>query len=241
MEPPEHNRWDKDLPSKGSGSKVEKEIQGFVRDSMRVLHQVDGDAEVDLDELDDFLPDIEDENSPEDGKPLESFPENKIDSPRISLPVERTKQKESTSVTDDGADEGDYGEGDHGAGGGDGAGGGSSTEGKGGSSGSGPPVSVKYRAFPVKNDGSEYQVILRGVVEGAKRVLIGLRASGDDIAEAIPLAKSRLRGGGDLPISSNGLKTGPVTLAVGKALKVDLKLVNPMKVAVEVLVNEVSE
>ncbi len=235
MEPPAHDKWDKDLPEKGSHTKVDRIIRDFIRECMQELQPEVDDDEIEIDELDEYLPDYENE-SQEGADPQEAFPgEFDKKEPRKTLPVDNVKPKPSPP-SGSGDDEGSYGEGDSGKTGGEGAGGGDSDQGGGGSSG-GPSVPVRYRAFPSDAGGKEYELHIRDDSGSARKVYLSLRASGDDILAPVRVTKARL-GGKSVPIAGGGLRFGPVNIGKNKPLTLSVELADPMAVAMEVIAHE---
>jgi hypothetical protein len=242
MEPPKHDEWDADFPEKGANKHIEREFIDFIRQCLRNLTLKDETTVIAVPELSRFLPD--DEESPEDesGAPeqshedkTEGFPEKPTTpTDRKEHPVSKIKKpKSNVTATDDDDDGGDDDD--------DGGGGGGGGNGGGGGAGDGKSdktvVPVRFRAFPKTSDYSEYSVTVRSDSDTAKKIMLTVQVVGDDARDFVRLQQARIPGGKIVPHAAGG-KVGPVTLDPNKPLRLDLKLEDSRKAALEVVAHE---
>jgi hypothetical protein len=186
MEPPRHDKWDPDLPEKGSNKVIDTEYRSFIKKCIAELTANDDVKVIDLPELSRFLPDDDDSQeetigSPdqEDSEATEGIPTppDKPD-PRKPVPaIKAKKRKPSSPEGEDEQAEGDEGEGEgEGSGGngerggrgagrsGDGGGNGDKGGGSGGGSGSVTlkrPIAITFRGYPTDSAARQYKVKVR--------------------------------------------------------------------------------
>jgi len=155
-----------------------------------------------------------------------SKPATPID--RKELPVSKIPKPKPVVTLKNDIDEDDDDE-DEGGGGGGGGGGGSKSEKR--------DVPIRFRAFPKTSDYSEYSVTVRSDSNVAKKVMLTVQVVGDDAREFVRLRQVLFPNGKVVPHKAGG-KVGPVTLDPNKPLRLDIKLEDPRKVAVEVVAHE---
>ena len=236
MEPPAHDKWDKNLPQRGEHARVDRAIRDFVRGCMTEYQSAMEDDDLELDELDDFLPD--EEPNPEEGAyPNETFPDGfQKDSSKKTLPVDTIRRKASPAPGMGQEEGGGPSGGEEGRGGGEGGSGAGS-----GGTGNQSPVPVSYRAFPIDTNGAKYSIRVRANTDGERQIYLTLRASGDDILEPLPVVEARVSRGSRIRISNDGKRIGPVELRATRTLSLEVTLKHPMTVAVEVSAYETGD
>jgi len=258
MEPPRHDVWDPNYPTKGVNRKIEVEYTQFIRESLKQLAPADDSTIISVPGLNRFLPDDDDspeENFGEDAKQdqadratlPERIPGKKIEVRMKSSEPDNTAPGEGADITEGGEGEGSGGgpgEEENDAGGGSGGGGGGSGEGNAGpvagQSGAGahskPSVPIQYRTFETAT--SEYAVNIRPEKGAAKRMVIGISAVGDDQRYVLKVASARLLSGQALPLTPEGY-IGPVDSPdAGQPIRLIVRLSNSARVAMEVSAHE---
>jgi len=251
MEPPGHDKWDPDLPEKGANRKAHGELLAFIRDCIKRLSPADDTKAIPVPGLSKYLPD--DEETPEEAfddqnteqKNKESFNRQIAPGKIEGRKIEQRKQMrpdESRPDELDGA-EGDTGGGtgggdeDHGGnspGGADG-GGGSST----GGAASKPAIPIRYRTFASDASAGIYRVnIVPESVPDSGRLNMLIWAVGDDRKVPAGVKSARLLDGTSIPVGQSGLVVGPVKVSASGSLKLEVVLVEPLRVAMEVGAHE---
>ena len=243
MEPPRHDVWDPDHPEKGLNKKIEAEYVHFIRECIRELSSGDDTKVISVPGLSRFLPD--DDESPEDAfEGGEDQKTESVDRSRLPEKIEgrkidprRTTAQPDQSVSDDGAGQGE-GEGGTGANGQDGGGSGQSK--KGGSTGeqSKPTIPMRYRTFAKNIDAGVYALTMQSEKSSAKNAMFSLWMVGDQGKAPVEIKSARLRDGKGVPVKGAGL-LGPLILPSSKgSLHLEIKLREPLRVAMEVAAHE---
>lgn len=249
MEPPGHDKWDPDLPEKGANRKAHAELLNFVRDCIKQLSPADDGKAIAVPGLSKYLPDDDEtpEESFDDGtaeqETQESF-KRKIKPGKIDgRKIEQRKRMEPDEAQPDEPDgtEGPYGGGGTGGGssglnGGTGAGGGDGGGGTGeGGAASKPPVPIKYRTFASNASAGVYRVsVVTEAPSKTGRLNMLIWAVGDDQKVPAGVTTARLLDGTPVPVGQNGLVVGPLKIQANGALKLDVVLSEPLRVAMEV-------
>ena len=253
MEPPRHDVWDANHPDKGANRKIEREYMDFIRDSIKKLVPLDDAKVIAVPGLNRFLPD-DDESQEEsfDGEadvPAEQetperqpLPE-KIQGKKIN-PGRRTMQPDQTQTEDEGEEEtnvgvgdgpGGYGGGGEGNGSGGRYGGGEGQGEKGGKGGttSKPTVPIRYRAFSINPGAGVYAVTAAPEVKTNHEVQLAVWAVGDDQKTPMEVKTARHASGESIPVSALGI-LGPLKFPRDKALRIEIVLEEPLRVAMEI-------
>ena len=261
MEPPRHDTWDPDHPLKGANKKIETEYMTFIRECIRKLVPVDDSKIISIPGLNRFLPD--DDETPEesfdagestsrdetpDRSPLpEKIEGRKIDPRRQTMQPDKSKPEGDEGETETGDGEGtdggpgketnetDGGQGSGGGGKGDGNAG-SETGGKGGVH-SKPSIPVSYRTFARNADAGIYCLVVARQDNGAAPVNLLVSTVGDDQKAPAEIKSARLADGTLVPIAGVGV-LGPVELAPGQPLRLEVELSVAIRVAMEVTAHE---
>jgi hypothetical protein len=247
MEPPRHDVWDPDHPEKGINKKVEAEYVHFIRDCIKNLTSGDDAKIISVPGLSRFLPD--DDESPEDA--FEGGDEQKAESAdRSRLPEKIVGKKidprrttaqpdQNVSGEGDGQDDGGGGGGGNGQGGGDGDGKGEKGE-KGGTTGeqSKPTIPIRYRTFATNLDAGVYALTVQSEKASPKYALFSVWVVGDQGKAPAEIKSARMRDGKTVPLKGAGM-IGPLVLPGSKStLHVEIKLTEPLRIAMEVAAHE---
>jgi len=226
MEPPRHDTWDADHPEKGANKPTESEYVHFIRECVKELAPLDDSKVLTLPGLNRFLPD--DDDTPEEA--FDTAPQSKGEShDRSPLPEKIPgKTMESRRAGFAGGTEG---------GGGNGGGGGGGNRGGGGGGDHGKPsIPIQYRTYAMNGEGV-YMVTVRPEQKTSQKVKIALWLVGDDQRSVAEVKSARLPNGKNLRISSGGL-LGPLQLPSGSPLQIEVRLQEPLRVAMEVSAHE---
>lgn len=262
MEPPKHDEWDPDHPEQGAHKKTHAELVNFIRSCIKQLAPVDEGKAISVPGLHKYLPD--DDETPEQSFD-ETGPEYKAESFRRQLTagkiegkkIEPRKQMQPDQATPEEGEEeterpgdiegtgGGPGRGpndtDGGTGGGGGGTGGGSAEGaKGGAGGtsSQPPVPIRYRTFPTNAPAGVYKVTVAPEKAPASgKLSIVIWAVGDDRKAPAEVRFARLLDGTDVPVAASGV-IGPVATSKAGAVKLEVVLRQPLRIAMEVAAYE---
>jgi hypothetical protein len=265
MEPPRHDDWDADHPEKGSHRKTESEFTSYIRDCVRQLAPADNEKVLAIPDLSQYLPD--DDDTPDvsfEGEfqqelsKRESFnriPEMKKINGR-KLDRTRKPMQPDDGRPGDGDLETEQAAGGAGSGGGDGSGtndtdggsgggaGGSEQGGAGSRSGShdgrnaNPAIPIRGRVFAKDLAKGVYTVIAEPLKSVKGDVLLILKAIGDDATgSVVRFSAARGAGGKSLDSPRPGV-LGPVRFSGKDRLLVDVTLVEPRKLAMEVEAHE---
>lgn len=252
MEPPRHDIWDPDHPEKNANRKTEWEYVHFIRESIKNLMPTDDSKVIAVPGLSRFLPD--DDDTPEesfegeaeqtktegvDRSPLpEKIQGRKIDPKRSPMQPDNKRPGE-----DEGETEGEGGfipEGTGGGGGGSGDGdGGKGGQGRGGSQGdqSKPAIPIKFRTFATNLAAGVYSVTVQSEQKTLKNATLAIWTVGDDQKAAAEIVSARM-GGKEVPVKAGG-QLGPVILPSNRgSLRMEIKLKEPLLVAMEVSAHE---
>jgi uncharacterized membrane protein YgcG len=262
MEPPKHDEWDPDHPEQGLHKKTHMELLNFIRSCIKKLAPADDGKAISVPGLHKYLPD-DDETAEESFD--EAGPEQKAESfKRLLTPgkiegrkIEARKQMQPDQATPEGGEEeteqpgdtegsgGGPGEGsndtDGGTGGGGGGiGGGGAERAKGGAGGaaSKPPVPIRYRTFPTNAQAGVYKVTVapeKAPVSG--KLSLAIWAVGDDRKAPVEVRFARLLDGTDVPVATSGM-IGPIVAPNAGAVKLEVVLLQPLRVAMEVAAYE---
>jgi hypothetical protein len=244
MEPPRHDEWDPDHPEKGAHKKTFAELRDFIRECVGQLAPVTADEVLDVPDLASLLPDdddsmdekFDDDGSKSGGKG-ESFDRRpsarKVDTKTFrSLQVARGKTSGDEGDDDTGA--GGHGEGENNDS--DGGNGDNDDSKKGGGGGGRallePPV--QFRVFPRDLKRGLYVVVVAPQPRHRGQVKLSLNAVGDDAKPApLAIASARLVGGPSVRVR-NGTDIGPLKLQPKRALRLEVVLKSPHRLAIEV-------
>lgn len=261
MEPPRHDTWDPDHPERGINKNTEVEYMNFIKDCIKKLVQIDDSKVISIPGLNRFLPD--DDDTPEeafdagestskgetpDRSPLpEKIDGRKIDSQHRRMQPDKSKPEGEEDETEAGEGEGtgggpgtntnetDGGQGSGGGGKGDGNAG-PETGGKGGDR-SKPAVPVRYRTFATNAEEGSYTVMVAAQGNSNHTVNLLVSTVGDDDKAPAEIRCVRLADGQSIPVVGVGI-FGPVQLAGGQTLRLQVVLSEPLRVAMEVTAHE---
>jgi hypothetical protein len=248
MEPPRHDVWDPDHPQKKENSKIEAEYVQFIRQCIRSLTVTDDAKVIPVPGLSRFLPD--DDETEEEA--FDSGDERKDESTeRSRLPEKITGKKIDPRRTAPQPDQPVPGEGDEeeggersfpeGDGGGGGGGGGKDAPGGTASPQSKPVIPIRYRTFATNLDAGVYALTVQSEEKRAQSAIFSIWIVGDQGKVPAELLSARLQDGRDIPVSGNGL-VGPVTMPNKKnAVHLEIKLREPLRLAMEVSAHEADE
>lgn len=268
MEPPRHDIWDRDHPEKGANRKIENEYVGFIRGKLRDLAPVDPTKVIAVPGLNKYLPDDEDsDEQPFDGSADESKGESAEPAtppppmPVRVIPRDRRMPQPDSARPILGEDETDIpgdGQGANGVpegtpkdrtpnphpnpdnpnpGGGAESSDATKTAGSKGGVHSKPSVPIRFRSFSTNPEAGMYTVSITSEAEVQKKVILSFSAVGDDQREAASLKWARLSPS-ELLTLEKGHLVGPVLLAPGKTLRIEVALVRPGRIAMEVIGHE---
>lgn len=263
MEPPKHDEWDSDHPEQGAHKKTQAELVNFMRSCIKQLAPADDGKAISVPGLHKYLPDDDetpeesfDETDPE--RKAESFkrqlPAGKIEGKTIELrkpmqPDESTPEEGDTETEQPGDTGGtgggpgggplnDTDGGTGGGGGGTGRGGAKGAKGGAGGTGSKPPLLIRYRTFPTNASAGVYKVTVAPEKAPASgKLSIAIWAVGDDRKTPAEVRSARLLDGTDVPVAASGV-IGPVATPKTGALKLEVVLREPLRVAMEVAAYE---
>jgi hypothetical protein len=224
MEPPRHDIWDPDHPNKGENKHIESEYSRFIRDCVKELAPVDNSKILSLPDLHKFLPD--DDETPEEA--FDDQPKTKGESPeRSPLPEEIKGRKIEPRQP---VLAGNKGRRKKKRGGRGGTGGlGTGDRGK-------PPIPIQFRAFAADEPGT-YLVSVRPEEKSSKKAQIALWVVGDDQRSIAEVKSVRRIDGGELRVGPGGL-LGPLHLSRKSPLRFEVRLSEPIRVAIEVSAHE---
>ncbi len=262
MEPPRHDTWDPDHPEKGLNKKTEAEYVSFIRECVKELVPVDESKVVSIPGLNRYLPD--DEESPEESFEGASTENSKSESAIRNLlpeqipgsridPRKRTMQPDR-SHAGDGIEEtespdpygdtgGGAGETTNSGGGGDGQGPGSgngknaTAEGGGDGVQPKPSIPVRYRTYCRDAASGVYALAVEPDKAQNDEATLVVFVVGDDQKVPADIEKARFAAGGDVPVQ-RGNQVGPVTFPKKGALRLEVVLREPLRVAMEVAAHE---
>lgn len=239
MEPPAHDKWDKDLAPEGRAAL--KEIDEFIRESLRSMGEVLSSEPQDIPGLDRYLPDSEDrdydaENDSTPMDPSESFGDQESGrevgaerEPKTEKaePVARKAPIVKTPATGFG---GSRGESNDGTGGDDAGDDGTSGEDEG--EGSGERIrtpDISFRSFVQKSKGAlEYHFVITGRenCKGAIRVI----AIGDDGSYPVDV-QSATDSSSKKRFDINGSLIKGISVKSGRTVRLAVKLQSKQKYA----------
>lgn len=261
MEPPRHDAWDPDHPERGANKKVAKEYMDFIRDSIRKLVPVDDSKVISIPDLSRFLPDDDDADEDSFGgtdatvteetaerSPLpEVIPGRKIDPQRQRMQPDGMSPEGEEDETEAGEGDGTGGgptegknDGDKGTGsGGGGKGDGSATPQTGTEKGaqSRPAVPVRYRTFAKASEVGVYHLVVSREKTGSGDLILHVATVGDDQKAPAEIVVARTADGNDVPLAGPGV-LGPISLPEVTAQHIEIRLSEPVRVAMEVTAHE---
>lgn len=233
MEPPRHDVWDPDHPEKGLNRKIESEYVNFIRDCIRKLTPADESKVISIPGLNRFLPD-------DDETPEESFEGAMNDAVRQETPDRRQlpekipgrkidqKEKPKRPPGDVPADveETEPPEPDNPK--------------------PNPPnprpdadikvkpiIPIHYRTYAQDSTTGVYSVTLVPQKEGSVEGLLVVSTVGDDQKALAEIKSARFAKGGDIAVPRTGI-LGPIKFKNGEALKLEVVLADPLRVAMEI-------
>jgi len=235
MEPPQHNEWDPDLPSKNESKPIAKEFGDFIRQCIRQLATKDDTKVIDVPELSHLLPDVEDEigeggaEQSHDDK-VEGFP-SKPKSPkdRKELPVSKMPKRKPAIYDfedDDDDDEEEEEEGNS-----------KRRKKKKAVESHRQIIPLRYRAFALDPIGKQYALTIRPECKRKTRGMMAIQVVGDDTRELVRLSSAKLPGGKKIKFDPAGA-IGPLMLAPKKAVRIIIQPETPGKIALEVTAYE---
>jgi hypothetical protein len=265
MEPPRHDVWDANHPEKGANRRAESEFTSYIRDCIQQLAPADNEKVLSIPDLSQYLPDDEDTpdesfegGSEQELSKRESFnriPEinkingRKLDRARKPMQPDDGRPGDGDLETEQsGGDSGSGGSGGRGANdtdGGSGEGGGGAEQGSAGlrngsheGRNAKPAIPIRGRVFAKDLSKGVYTVIVEPLKSVKGDVLLTLKAIGDDATgSAVGLSAARVAGGQRLETPRPGV-LGPVRFSAKNRLLVDVTLVEPRKLAMEVEAHE---
>jgi hypothetical protein len=245
MEPPRHDIWDADHPEKGLNRKIESEYVNFIRDCIRKLTPSDESKVISIPGLNRFLPD--DDETPEESfdgaavheddrretperSPLpEKIPGRKMDSKTKSVPpignepadIEQPEELipehgEPRDAPDEpkkphpGPNEPDVDE-----------------------AKSKPLVPIRYRTYAQDSTTGVYTVTVIPEQPTDGETMLVISTVGDDQKAPAEISSARFASGGEIAVPKSGV-LGPLKLTTHAPLKLEIVLVEPLRVAMEV-------
>jgi hypothetical protein len=261
MEPPRHDVWDADHPEKGANRKIESEYINFIRDCIRKLTPADESKVISIPGLNRFLPD--DDETPEESfdgvlndalrqetserSPLpEKIPGRKMESKAKPMQPDHLKPNDSDDETEGGEGEGtgngpgkkkETATGTGGSGGGKGNGDAGGSGGAHGGANSKPAIPIRYRTFAQDSATGVYTVTVVPEKQPTTDAMLVISTVGDDQKAPAEIKSARLASGGDIPVPETGI-LGPLKLTAGAPLKLEVVLLEPLRVAMEVSAHE---
>lgn len=235
MENPQHDAFESDRlgdDQKEEGEKALKELAKRVREAISEFAKADTDGSIALDELRDYLPDLD----PDESLPGEGEETNLEGAPQYQLrPIKR--KPEPLPVEEDG-DAGEGGDSEDGEGDGDGSGGsgGSGTGDRVGRGGGGQRGSVakieKVRVLHIPGNGQKKTVMFTPLESGEAKIT--LRIAGDSYAE--PLVVVEVHSGGEL-IGEGGSAIA-VNMKEGERMSLEVTLGEAIEEAILISANK---
>src|ERR1035437_112173 len=247
MEPPRHDVWDADHPEKGVNRKIESEYVNFIRDCIRKLTPADDSKIISIPGLNRFLPD--DDETPEESFDGQLSEEHREETPdRSPLPEKilgrKMDQKQEPTRTpgempgdiDDefphiepdepgvkpdkpkkprpGPDEPNV----------------EDVKSK-------PLIPIRYRTYAKDSATGVYAVTVVPEQQPKTDCMLVISTVGDDQKAPAEIKSARFAGGGDIAIPKTGV-LGPLKFTANEPLKLEVVLLEPLRVAMEVSAHE---
>lgn len=266
MEPPRHDIWDQDHPEKGANRKIKSEYMDFIRSCLRELINFDQSKSLSIPNLNRFLPDDDDDETPEeifdsgDEKTIKETPERsalpkviegrKIETKWASFRPDSTKplgeamdtlQEEEDVPYEEWSDYQSQRESAHG-----GTPEGGTEErpvrpiqGEPGGTGPKPAVPIHYRVYSQQPDKGIYTIVIKRRDQKDGRVSIIMHTVGDDQMELTLIKHAKTEDGESLCVQRDSI-VGPVDLSSDSGQRLEVALFAPMRIAVEVSAYEAS-
>jgi hypothetical protein len=265
MEPPRHDTWDQDYPEKGAHKKTNAELVNYIRGCIKQLAPADDGKAMSVPGLNKYLPDDDetpeesfDDAGSEEQQKMETF-KRIIDPAQIKgreIELRKPMQPDKAEPGDDDSDtelvgsgtgsggggngtgQNDSDGGNGTGGGGDGTGGTDESKGGVGGSSSKPAIPIRYRTFASNTSAGVYKVS----VTPEKQPLSGflsmfIWAVGDDRKVPAEVSVARLLDGTPVTVSSTGA-LGPISVPPNGAIRLEVVLREPLRVAMEVSAHE---
>jgi len=239
MEPPRHDVWDADHPEKGTNRKIESEYVNFIRDCIRKLTPVDESKVISIPGLNRFLPD--DDETPEenfDGAMNDAYRQETSD--RSPLPEkipgrkidykEKPKRPPGDAPADIEEPDEPIEPGEH-------NGKPKKPHPKPGPNADDvkakPLIPIRYRTYAQDSGTGVYSATVLPEETAEANAMLVVSIVGDDQKALAEIKSARFTTGGDIPISKTGV-LGPIKFKKGEALKLEIILSEPLRVAMEV-------
>lgn len=233
MEPPRHDVWDPNHPEKNANRKAEHEFTVFIRDCVQKLAVSTDENVLDIPELSQYLPD--DEDSPDDAfdGDEDSGAESVDRQPKAeSIPGRKMKKQSAPLRPGSGDEPGDWDSDD------DNGNGGSNGDNDDKKTGGHPSIAIEGRVYAKDLAKGIYAVIAKPIDAAKVDALLTITAIGDDASRhLVRISKARITGGIELGIPGSGV-IGPVRLSSKARVIVEVQLVEPRKLALEVEAHE---
>jgi hypothetical protein len=261
MEPPRHDVWDADHPEKGVNRKIESEYVNFIRDCIRKLTPADDSNVISIPGLNRFLPDDDEtpeesfdgalreehrEETPERSPLPENIPGRKMDSETKAMQPDHLKPTDAEDETESGEGDGTVnglGQGketDTGTGGAGGRKGNGNAAGVGGAQGgtnSKPSIAIRFRTYARDSATGVYAVTVVPDQQPATAAMLVISTVGDDQKAPAEIKSARLASGADIAVTETGV-IGPLKFTANEPLKLEVVLLEPLRVAMEVSAHE---
>jgi hypothetical protein len=252
MEPPRHDVWDPNHPEKGANKKTEAEYTIFIRGCMRKLAPVDDTKELNIPDLNRFLPDDADtteESFTEEGEPskvettdrtpaAKAIETKKLDPVRTAMTKDNNKPGEGAEETEDANDDivdvtirkktGVKSKTKKPA-----QKGGTKTKGNEGGTNPKPAIPVRYRTYATNLTAGVYAVNVAAIDHTDEEVELAIEAIGDDQKLPTEIKTATLQDGTLLNVKPGGV-VGPLNLPETGSVLIEIKLSEPARVAMEV-------
>ena len=235
MEPPRHDAWNGDLPERGENKLVERELMSFIRTNVKELTKVDDNEALDVPDLGRFLPDNvdSDRTKTEADESGDTMPEN------AEIPTSPIGSKPSRTTAPDLGDLGpdpDTEDDDNS----DGSGGDSGSANEGSNKTEGDQreieVAIESRAFSLDGTGKKYSLVLRPSDHQRHTVNVAVKVVGEEKSDPVKIASAK-NGTKQIRIDELG-RLASVALYAKKPTAIELVLVQPRRVSLEVIANE---
>ncbi|HET7625997.1 MAG TPA: hypothetical protein VFM25_12110 [Verrucomicrobiae bacterium] len=238
MEPPRHDIWDPNHPEKGANRAIESEYINSIRDCIRKLTPADESKVISIPGLNRFLPD--DDETPEesfDGANSEAFREETANRSPLpeKIPGRKIDYKEKPSRPPGDA-LADIEESDEPVEPGEPKGkkkpqpnpGPNIDDAKGK-----PLIPIRYRTYAQDSATGVYSVTVVSEKPADAAGMLVVSTVGDDQKAPAEIKSARFANGGDIYVPKTGV-LGPIKFKNGEALKLEVVLSEPLRVAMEV-------
>ena len=231
MEPPRHDVWDPNYPEKGAHRDIEVEYVRFIREKIKELAPADDSKVLTVPGLSHYLPD--DQETPEEGfegvaeeAKQEGYERRQPERTILAktIPTRKTPL-ENEPTTPDGEDA-------ESPGGGGGGGGGTDGKGKKKSAVQATPLPIRYRAYSINQAAGVYAASVQAEQRDYDHAQLAIHAVGDQGAYRANVDYARLADGTPVQVRDRYL-LGPLAIPFSKPLRLEIRLTEPVRVALE--------